>query len=56
MSKKMFTLVSSVIGGVEAIAVGFVTYFNPEYCAAINSAIVIAGTAIIEICNLFVKE
>ena len=56
MSKKTFQLVSAIIGGVQAIAVAVVTYTSPSYAAAINSAIVIAGTAAIEICNLFVKE
>ena len=56
MSKKTFTLVSSLIGAVEAAAVAIITYVEPAYATAINSAIVIAGTAAIEICNLFVKE
>ena len=55
MSKKMFALVSGIIGGLQTIGVAIVTYTNPEYATAINSAIVIAGTAIIEICNLFTK-
>ena len=56
MSKKMFALVSGIIGGLQAIGVAIVTYTNPEYATAINSAIVIVGTAAIEACNLFVKE
>lgn len=56
MTKKMFALVSGIIGGLQAIGVAVVTYASPEYATAINSAIVIAGTAIIECCNLFVKE
>ena len=56
MRKKTFQLVSAIICGVQAIAVAVVTYTAPEYATAINSAIVIAGTAVIEICNLFVKE
>ena len=56
MTKKMFALVSGIVGGIQAIGVAIVTYTSPEYATAINSAIVIAGTAIIEICNLFVKE
>ena len=56
MSKKMFALVSGIIGGLQTIGVAVVTYTSPEYATAINSAIVIAGTAAIEICNLFVKE
>ena len=53
MSKKMFALVSGIVGGLQTIGVAVVTYTQPEYATAINSAIVIAGAAIIEICNLF---
>lgn len=56
MSKKVFNFVTGIIGALQTAGVAAVTYFNPEYATAINSAIVIAGTAIIEICNLFVKE
>lgn len=55
MNKKVFALVSGVIGGLEAIGVAVVTYVSPENATAINSAIVIAGTAIIEICTKFVE-
>lgn len=51
----MFALVSGVIGGLQTIGVAIVTYTSPEFAAAINSSIVIAGAAIIEICNLFTK-
>ena len=53
MSKKMFALVSGIVGGLQTIGVAVVTYTHPEYATSINSAIVIAGAAIIEICNLF---
>ena len=56
MSKKVFTLISSIVGGVETIAVGCVTYMSPEYATAINAAILIAGTAVIDICAQFLKE
>ena len=56
MSKKTFNLIKGIIVAVQTAGVAIVTYLNPEYAAAINSAIVIAGTAAIEICNLFVKE
>jgi hypothetical protein len=56
MSKKVFALVSGIVGGLQTIGVAVVTYYNPEYATAINSAIVIAGTAIIEICNLFTTK
>ena len=51
----MFALVSGVIGGLQTIGVAIVTYTSPDFDAAINSSIVIAGAAIIEICNLFTK-
>ena len=56
MSKKVFNLVTGIVGALQTIGVAIVTYTSPEYATAINSAIVIAGTAVIEICNLFVKE
>ena len=56
MSKKTFNLVTGIIGAVQAMGVAIVTYTEPGYATAINSAIVIAGTAAIEICNLFVKD
>ena len=56
MTKKMFALVSGIIGAAQTAGVAIVTYINPEYATAINSAIVIAGAAIIEICNLFIKD
>lgn len=56
MSKKTFVLVSSIIGGCETISVALVTYFNPASATAINSSIVIVGTAAIDVCSQFVKE
>ena len=53
MSKKVFNLVTAIVGALQAVGVAVVTYTSPEYATAINSAVVIAGTAIIEICNLF---
>ena len=55
MTKKLFTMVSSIIGGVAAIASAVVTYAQPEYATAIVAAIGIGSTAAIEILNLFVK-
>lgn len=54
MSKKTFALISGIVGGLQTIGVAIVTYNQPQYATAINSAIVIAGAAVIEICNLFV--
>ena len=56
MSKKTFNLVTGIVGALQTIGVAVVTYTSPEYATAINSAIVIAGTAIIEICNLFTTK
>lgn len=52
----MFALVSGIVGGLQTVGVALVTYWSPEYATAINSGIVIAGAAIIEICNLFTEE
>ena len=55
MSKKVFALVSGIVGGLQTIGVAVVTYNSPEYATAINSAIVIVGGAVIQVCNLFVE-
>jgi hypothetical protein len=55
MSKKVFALVTGIVTGLQTIGVAAVAYYARENTAAINSAIVIAGVAAIEICNLFVK-
>jgi hypothetical protein len=55
MSKKTLTFVTGIVTAVQTAAVAAVTYYVNDNAAAINSAIVIAGGAIIEICNLFVK-
>lgn len=51
MSKKTFQLVSGIVGGIQLIAVAVVTYVSPEHATAINSAVVVIGTAIIEACS-----
>jgi ethanolamine utilization microcompartment shell protein EutL len=56
MSKKMFTLITGIVGALQTAGVAIVTYTAPESATAINSAIVIVGTAIIEACNLFIKD
>lgn len=55
MNKKVFALVSGIVGALQTAGVAIVTYTSPEHATAINSAIVIAGAAIIEICNLFTQ-
>lgn len=56
MTRKVFTLVCSLIGAAETAAVAIVTYCDVQNAAAINAAIVIAGTAAIDICSQFVKD
>lgn len=56
MSKKVYNLVTGIIGGVEVIAIAIVTFINPSYAVAINASIGIAGTAAIKICSQFVKS
>lgn len=55
MTKKTFQFVTAIVGGLQTVAVGAVTYFTPEHAMTINGAIVIIGTAIIEACAQFVK-
>lgn len=56
MTKKMFILISSVVGGAETIAVGVVTYLAPENATAINGCIVLVGTCIIDCCAKFITD
>lgn len=56
MSRKMFNLVSGIVGGVSAITSAVITYIQPEYSVQMVAGVGIASTAIIEICSLFVKE
>ena len=55
MSKKVFALVSGIVGALQTAGVAIVTYTSPENATVINSAIVAAGAAIIEICNMFIE-
>ena len=56
MSKKVYSLVIGVVGGVSAIAAALVTFFNPAYCTAIVASIGVANTAVDEICTLFLQK
>ena len=56
MSRKVFNLVSAFIGATQAASIALVTYFSSEHSVAINSSIVIVGTAAIEICSQFIKD
>ena len=54
MSKKMYALISGIIGGLGAIASAIVSYTDPAQATAILAAIPIAITAANEIMMLFV--
>ena len=56
MSKKTFTLVSAIVGGVATIASAVVTFINPAYSPAIVASIGIVATAAVDVCAQFVKE
>lgn len=55
MSKKTFAIVSGIVGAVQTAAVAIITSFDIPYAAEINSAIVVVGTCIIEVCTIFAK-
>jgi hypothetical protein len=55
-TRKTFNLVVEIVGGVSAIAIGAVTYFGVPYATAINSSIEVVATAVITVCNNFVKD
>lgn len=55
MNKKMYALITGIIGGVGAIASAIVSYTDPAQATAILAAIPIAITATNEIMMLFVE-
>ncbi len=55
MSKKVSALIIAIVGGLQTIAIGLVTFNEPSNATTINVAIGIAATAVVEICNLFAK-
>ena len=54
MTKKMYALITGIIGGVGAIASAIVSYTDPAQATAILAAIPSAITAANEIMMLFV--
>lgn len=56
MNKKTFNLIFAIVSGVEMIAEGVVSFFQPSAMVAINAAIPLVGSCIIAVCKLFVKE
>lgn len=56
MSKKTYALITAIVGGISTIAVGVVTFIQPQYATAINSGIGIGATAIVEICAGFIDS
>lgn len=56
MTKKMYALLSGILGGVAAIAEAIVGYVAPENMLAILAAIPIVVTAANEVMMLFVTD
>lgn len=56
MTRKVFNIVSTLIGVAQIASIAVMTYISTEYLIAINSSIVIVGTAAIEVCSQFVKD
>lgn len=56
MTRKTFNFVVEITGAVSAVAIGAVTFFGVHYATAINSSIEVVATAVITICNNFVKD
>lgn len=58
MTRKLYNLIVGIVGGVETISIACVTYFvaDATTATAVNASILIAGTAITEICSQFVKD
>lgn len=55
MTKKMYALITGILGGIGAIASAIVSYTDPPQATAILAAIPIAITAANEIMMLFVE-
>ena len=56
MTRKMYALITGIIGGIGAIASAIVSYTSPAQATAILAAIPIAITAANEIMMLFVED
>ena len=51
MSRKVFNLISALIGAAQVVSIALVIYFSLEHSVAINSNIVIIDIAAIEVCS-----
>lgn len=56
MSKKLYTLVSTIVSAAGTVATAIIAYVQPEYAPAIVAAIGIGVTAINEIAVQFVDD
>ena len=56
MNRKVFNLVSTLIGATQAVSAAVVTYISPEHAVEINSSIVIVSTASIKVHSQFIKN
>lgn len=55
MTKKVFELVTAIVGAVAAVGAAVVAFLDPNYAPAIVAAIGIGSTATTEILSLFLK-
>lgn len=53
MSKKLYILISTLIGLAVAASEALVTYFEPAHAAAINGTVSAIGTCAVTICGLW---
>jgi uncharacterized membrane protein YccC len=56
MTKKMYALITGIVGGVGAIVTAIVSYAEPSNMVAILTSIPIVITAINEVLANFVKD
>ena len=56
MTKKMYALITGIVGGVGAIVTAIVSYAEPSNMVAILASIPIIITAVNEVLANFVKE
>lgn len=56
MNKKLSVLISTIVGALSTVGIGFVTYFEPEQATIINSSIALLSSTIITILEAFSKN
>lgn len=56
MNKKLSVLISTIVGALSTIGIGFVTYFEPSNATIINSSIALMSSTVITIIEAFSKN